>query len=112
MIDQLLNETVSVSRATIGATGTQGGFSQTFQDKGSIRCRIRPASVNERFLAGGRGEAVHLFVGYVKPKTSVVRGDVWARSDGTSLAVLFVRDPSRAHHREVDLEQMEGAEVV
>lgn len=103
-ISHLLNESVTVTRPTRTATGTQGGQTLSLVAIGGLHVRIRPASVREQAVQGGREESTVTHIGYTEPGASVLRDDEWTRPGGAILTVVGVRDPSKpGSHREVDL---------
>lgn len=90
-------------------TDGQGGWTVSFDVKGTIRGRLRPASTEERTVAAQEQRRLsHVF--YCDADEDVRRGDRLAE-DGITVEVLGIREPSRArHHLECDCweTQIEG----
>ncbi|ADU50167.1 phage head-tail adaptor [Thermaerobacter marianensis DSM 12885] len=101
----LLNETVQIQRRTRTSDG-QGGWKEGWQDVGTARVRIRPASARER-EAGAVTEALLSHVVYALDGADIRRGDRLVRASGETLAVISVRQPSAGHHLEIDAEAVQ-----
>lgn len=105
MLAGLLNETVALERVSRTSDG-QGGWLESWQQVGTQRARVRPASARER-EAGAVTEALVTHVVYLPPGADVRRGDRIRRANGEELTVVAVRRPSAGHHLEVDAEAIQ-----
>ena len=101
----LLNETVQVQRPARTPDG-QGGWKEGWQEVGTARVRIRPASARER-EAGAVTEALLSHVVYALDGADIRRADRLLRTDGGILHVIAVRQPSAGHHLEIDAEAVQ-----
>ncbi len=100
VFETLLNNTLTVSRATVASDG-QGGWPQTFAAVGTVEGRIRPALGNERVVADSEEQQIS-HVLYVVAAEDVERGDV-ITVGSLEVEVLGVREPSLAgEHWEID----------
>jgi len=106
LIEMLFNQVVTVWRRE-RTPDLQGGWPITYEQVGTPRGRVRPASSAEQETAAAQGREI-THVAYVLHGTDIVRGDQ-VDVDGLTLDVLGVREPSRAgYHLEVDCRERQA----
>jgi SPP1 family predicted phage head-tail adaptor len=101
VFESLLNNAFAIERRVRTHDG-QGGWTITYQAVGTVRGRIRPASVAERDLAQAeQREVSHVL--YLVDGADIERGDRVTVTGELTVAVLGIREPSLAdHHLEID----------
>ena len=103
-ITHLLNQTATIQSMTKTTDG-RGGHKETFSGTTTVKCRVRPASSQEIFLAAAeKREVTHIV--YTDPGSGLVRGDHLVIGS-TTLEVLLLRNPSESgSHEEIDCKQV------
>lgn len=96
----LLDKTLILQRKTRTDDG-QGGWNEDWQDVGTIRGRLRPASASER-TAAAQEQAIISHVLYCDASEDVRRGDR-AVLGNLIVEITAIREPSYAgHHLECE----------
>ncbi len=106
LFSTLLNHDFTVRRRTRTNAG-HGRWPIGYEDIGTVRGRLRPASSGERQVAAQEGRQItHVF--YCEAGADIARGDELDGADKT-VEVLGVRNPSQAgHHLEIDCLEQQG----
>lgn len=107
MIRHLLNDALTVYRASFAADG-RGGRVKTMSEVGTVRARVSQPSAEERRTAGREGATLDAVI-HVAFRADVQRGD--ELDDGGSRrwrVVSVVNDSSRTYRR-LECQAVQGA---
>lgn len=109
VFESMLNKTATIERRTRTADD-QGGWTITYNEVGSVDCRVSPKSSKERLVADS-DEAQITHVLYCLADEDIARGDI-ATVDSLELEIIAIREPSQAsEHWEIDAMERQSEEV-